>query len=105
MGDIWFCKYVDDMSTVLHLLTARDVMKTKLVIDLDDDMFNVHELNYAYKYHYPDSPKQKTLKYLINEADAITVSTEPLRASMKQYNKNVEVLPNAIDTRDRKSVV
>lgn len=97
MGDIWFFKYVDDITPVTHLLTARDVMKTRLVIDIDDDLFSVHPHNYAYQWHYPGSPKNEALKYLISSANAVTVSTEPLANSMRRLNNNVTVLPNAID--------
>ena len=102
LGDIWYIKYVDDWKAVFHLLTARDtaskfISPTKIVVDLDDDMFSVHPKNYAYKYHYPGSPKNEALKFLIQNADALTVSTEPLKSKMLQYNDTVEVLPNTID--------
>ncbi len=101
-GNIWFFKYVDDWKPVWHLLAARDVCdkfigKTKLVIDIDDDMFSVHPRNWAYKHHHPGSDKNEALKHLIENADALTVSTEPLRESMSRFEKPIEVLPNAID--------
>lgn len=103
LGDIWVMKYVDDPAPVNHLLTMRDVANkfispTKLIIDIDDDMFSIHPHNYAYRYHYPGSPKNEALKQLIKGADGLIVSTEPLRASMSQFNKNIVVLPNAVDT-------
>ena len=102
LGNIWVIKYVDDWKAVNHLLTMRDVANkfiqpTKLIVDLDDDMFSVHPHNYAYRYHYPGSPKNEALKYLIQNADALTVSTQPLKHKMKQYNDMIEVLPNTID--------
>ena len=97
LAKTWVFKYVDDINPVLHLLSARDTVGAKLWIDIDDDMFHVHPHNYAYNYHYPGSPKNETLKYLVKEADGLIVSTEPLREVMKEYNKNIIVAPNAID--------
>ncbi len=98
LGNIWWFKYVDDQQAVMHMIAAKQVVGAKLVVDADDDMFNVHPQNYAYKFHYPGSPKQKILSYLFANADAITVSTEPLKRVMERmFRAPVTVLPNSID--------
>lgn len=98
LGNVWWFKYVDDQQAVMHLLTARKIVGAKLVVDADDDMFSVHPHNYAYQFHYPGSPKQKVLSYLFQNADAITVSTNPLKEVMeKRFRAPVTVLPNTID--------
>ncbi len=102
MGDVWFIKYIDDHEGVSHILAARDmasqfISPTKVVVDLDDDPFNIHPHNYAYQYHYPGSPKNEALKFLIKSADHVVVSTKPLKDAILPYNKNITVIPNCID--------
>lgn len=107
-GDIWVFKYIDDINVINELLTAKDVVnhyaettgkwrKTNLVIDVDDDMFHINPLNYAYKFHYPGSPKNEAVKYLISKADHVIVSTEPLAEVIREVNPKVTVIPNTID--------
>ena len=99
LGNVWFFKYIDDFNPVAHLLSAKRVVGAKLVVDADDDMFNVHPHNYAYQHHFPGSPKQKALSYLFENADAITVSTEALKKTLeKRFKAPIKILPNCIDT-------
>lgn len=96
--DVWVMKYLDDFESILHILTCRDVTGKKLVIDIDDDFWHVHPHNLAYKYFYPGSEKMQALTYLIQEADAIICSTQPLASVVREHNRNVFVLENSQDT-------
>lgn len=97
MGKVWFVKYIDSFHAIYHLLAARDVTGAKLVVDIDDNVFEVHPHNYAYKDTSPDSEAYRAFQYLFTEADALTCSTEPLKEYMSAFNSKVYVVPNAID--------
>jgi len=96
-NDIIYIKYVDNLVAVNHLLTLRDVMRKKLIVDIDDNVFKVHPDNYVYTELAPGTEPYKTFQYLFREADALVCSTEPLADAMRAYNPNVYVIPNAID--------
>lgn len=99
MGEykVMYMKYIDSMEPILHTLSIRDTMDMKLIVDIDDNVFEVHPHNYAYKDVSPDSESAKAFRYLFKEADALVCSTQPLADYMKQYNPNVFVIPNATD--------
>lgn len=97
VGDIMYIKYVDSLVAVNHILTIRDIMGLKLVVDIDDDVFNVHPYNYAYKDIHEGTESHKAFQLLFREADALVTSTEHLREAMLPYNKNITVIPNTID--------
>jgi glycosyltransferase involved in cell wall biosynthesis len=67
--------------------------KTRLVYDIDDDVFNSdHEGSLWHKL-----PECRDIAaYLISISDLVTVSTEPLVDVVKRYNSNVVVLPNCV---------
>ena len=67
--------------------------KTRLVYDIDDDVFNSdHEGSLWHRL-----PECRDIAaYLISISDLVTVSTEPLVDVVKQYNPNVTVLPNCV---------
>jgi glycosyltransferase involved in cell wall biosynthesis len=67
--------------------------KTRLVYDIDDDVFNSdHEGSLWHKL-----PECRDIAaYLISISDLVTVSTEPLVEVVKRYNPNVVVLPNCV---------
>lgn len=67
--------------------------KTRLVYDIDDDVFNSdHEGSLWHRL-----PECRDIAaYLISISDLVTVSTEPLVDVVKQYNPNVVVLGNCV---------
>lgn len=67
----------------------------KIVLDFDDNFFQLTPDNPAYKA-YPRIALER-MALLATEADLITVSTEPLADSYRHLNKNVVVLPNCLD--------
>jgi glycosyltransferase involved in cell wall biosynthesis len=69
---------------------------SRLVYDLDDDVFNVTPENWgAYKLYARGDIRDATA-HAAETADLVTVSTEPLAKVMRAYNGNVAVLPNHI---------
>jgi len=63
-------------------------------IDFDDDLFNVPKYNPAHTFY----SKKETLESIVNAcrlSDIITVTSPKLQKVYSQFNKNVEVIPNA----------
>jgi len=67
--------------------------RSVLVYEIDDDLFNIPEWNYASEYYKP--LKQYIIK-MMELADGITVSTEVLKNLYSPYNKNIVVVPNRL---------
>ena len=82
-----------------HMQIIKQELKVPQVYEIDDDLFNVSIYSSAYVYYNNQSEKQKldNLAKYMKEVDHITVTTEPLAQSLSVYNKNITVIPNAID--------
>ena len=94
LGDIWFMKMADNENIDFLYATHRDFAGTKLIVDLDDDIDNVH----------PDHPEFEGLKEklpmrerMVKIADHIVVATEHIAKGIRHLNPNITVIPNAID--------
>lgn len=97
-------------------------LKSKIVIDHDDDVFSLSPLDNNYLqngteeakifhdgkliFEWKDGvnidikankKKQDETKYALEYADMVTVTTEGLAEVYRQYNGNVKVLPNCVD--------
>ncbi len=84
--------------TASFQLKAMEIARkigTKLWIDFDDETeVPVDNPNYQY---FQSSTVQSNLRMAAKMADLITVSTNFLKKGLTETNKNVVVLPNAID--------
>lgn len=92
--------------------TARKYNK-KIILDLDDNSFDVPESNLIYDKYKKGSNQRAFLNTVLYLADAITVSTEPLKQRVLQHfrdvakhmkveepEKKVYVIPNYNDKKD-----
>lgn len=72
-------------------------LKVPIVYDLDDLFLDVPPLH----PHYNDLSKRVPyIKWILKEADLVTVSTTPLQEVLKQYTaRRIHVLPNLVDWR------
>ncbi|PKV95911.1 glycosyltransferase involved in cell wall biosynthesis [Amycolatopsis echigonensis] len=68
---------------------------TKLVFELDDDLWNIDPSNRSSHAFY-DADRQRRLIENIRVADAVTVTTEPLAEVVSAWNPVVHVVPNQI---------
>lgn len=80
--------------SLLPYLYYKNKHGFKILVDLDDywELYYKHELNKEWV-------KQKMGEQIIlslKNADAVTVTTSLLADKVKQYNKNVHVIPNAL---------
>lgn len=70
--------------------------KHTLIYELDDDLLNVDPSS-VISYNFFRQPEiQDNVKRNAEVADHVTVSTEALAETMRQYNDSVHVLPNGI---------
>jgi hypothetical protein len=64
---------------------------TKVVFELDDNFIDIPSFNMAYDYY---TKNKENVKYMIKNADAITVSTDHLKKVLIKYNSNIVVNSN-----------
>lgn len=67
-----------------------------LWIDFDDDLFEIPHYNPANEF-FSDKNKKKNIEEICEIADVITVTTEKLKERFSQFNRNVIVVPNALN--------
>lgn len=87
-----FNRVVDN--DIIHLLRARKKYGWKLVVDLDDH-FDLYPEHIAYKGWVGWRMAQRIKESLMN-SDYVTVTTSRLADAVRQYNKNIVVIPNAL---------
>jgi hypothetical protein len=118
-------QYHDKAIKILDQLFSHKDSKRKtplkVILDMDDDVFNIDPYNEAYqvfgvkevkhedKWLWKDGENidikvnqeyRESLEWLIKRADILTVSTERLKTKYSELNKNIFILNNAIDTKD-----
>ena len=71
---------------------------SRLVYEIDDDVFSVDTVNWMAHRVYSQPLPQDAVIHAAEVADLVTVTTEPLAEVMRQYNPNVAVLPNHVPT-------
>lgn len=69
---------------------------SKLVYEIDDDIFSIEPVNWQAYGIYARQITQDAVAHCMETADLVTVTTEPLAQVMRQYNGNVVVLPNHV---------
>lgn len=100
-GDIWFIKYVPDNEVSALLLSCRQILrergkKVKLVVDLDDNVFEIPYGNIA-MFFWKESKIIK-MASLVKYADLVICSTNPLKDYVvKNLNEKAVVLKNCLD--------
>lgn len=65
----------------------------KIIFEIDDDLINMDKSSPIYNRFLP---RIRIMKFLAENSDCITVSTNILRERMLKYNKNVITIPNAL---------
>ncbi len=87
---------ISDEEYAKHLIEHCRKCRIRLIYEIDDDLFHFPE-------DHPEWPSYaspvKAAKLIARSADAVTVSTEPLRRILLRYNERVVVSPNWVDER------
>lgn len=68
-----------------------------MLVEIDDDTFNVNPESISSKVWYPGSELQDIFKDQLRFASGLIVSTEYLKKLYSEYNPCIEVIPNGID--------
>lgn len=71
---------------------------SRLVYEIDDDVFSVDKVNWMAHRVYSKPLPQDAVIHAAEVADLVTVTTEPLAEVMRKHNPNVAVLPNHVPT-------
>jgi len=82
--------------SILNVCAQIKRMGIKLWLDYDDNLLVVPLDNPAY-FAYADSNVKGAIVKSLALADVVSVTTEDLRESYLQYNKNIMVIPNAFN--------
>lgn len=71
-------------------------LTSKLVYEIDDDVFCVDPVNWMAHRVYSKPVPQDSVIHAAQVADLVTVTTEPLADVMRAHNPNVVVIPNFV---------
>lgn len=93
-GEIWVTKPMDSPNVIMELFADRDFTGAKIVLDLDDDPFN---LNPKHPMYEEFKAKDPIYRMFIRSADHIICSTDYIKDVVKDINPKITVIPNAID--------
>jgi len=93
-GDIWFFKPVDNEGMAVLIDTAKKFTGAKLILDIDDEVFDILPGHPLYDEIKSKSPR---VAHLINIADHLVVTNEYLKKALLQHHPHIAVIPNAID--------
>lgn len=103
---LWTCytSHGEDASAMFY---HRDKFRKKVILDLDDNYLDVVESHKLYDKLKLGKKDRAFIGTILSFADAITVSTEPLRQRMHDHfktvygmDKKIVVLPNFNDVND-----
>jgi glycosyltransferase involved in cell wall biosynthesis len=102
-GNIWVMKYIDDRHTLDILYSMRNAVGAKIVVDIDDNIWQIPKGNIARGSFKEYSNRAIMMIESVKAADWVTVSTQPLKEILSNINQNIAVLPNFIDPEDWKT--
>jgi glycosyltransferase involved in cell wall biosynthesis len=74
----------------------RMAAHSRLVYEVDDDVWSVEPTNWASYQRYSQADAQEAVSHQAAVANLVTVTTGPLAAVMREHNPNVQILPNHI---------
>ena len=78
----------------LPMIRKYKQMGKRVIYEIDDDLWSVNPDNFQFQI---STEKRWQYEHIMAEASAITTTTEYLADKMRKFNKNIFVIPNAID--------
>ena len=82
---------------VFNLDSIKEAQRRGIIVVVDfDDWWHLDSEHLFYKHYLKHSVPEKLID-LLRTIDYVTVTTELLAIEVRKYNKNVVVLPNAMD--------
>lgn len=105
--DVIWMHYIDNAKMFAWMYAANQKHKKKIVVDIDDNFLDVDEANPAHKLYEANKMSKANLGAILSFADAITVSTVPLKERLERHlkelhgvEKKIFVIPNYNDIGD-----
>lgn len=99
--DIIFSSYIDTVQVYVETKMACNRNNCKWIMDLDDNIWNVHANHPLHKDFVPESPKFQDENAIMKDVGTYTTTNSFLRYKMvenlKTNIKNITVMPNFID--------
>jgi len=98
--DVLVIKYLDQRYTLDVLYTLRNIGKFKVIVDIDDNVWQIPVGNIARGDIKEYVNRSLMMAESVKCADWVTVSTEPLKIALRPLNDNIAVLPNYINPKE-----
>jgi glycosyltransferase involved in cell wall biosynthesis len=105
--DIYWTSYFSDPVVGSAIVYCAKKHGKKFIVDVDDNYLDVPETNLLYERFKKTKKDRAYLSTILSFADAITVSTEPLKERLQEHikvthgiDKPIYVIPNMNDVRD-----
>lgn len=83
-----------DLDISKSLVEISEIHGTKLIYEIDDDLINIDETHPNFEEF---KTKQETIRHLISNADAVTVSTNNLKNMLSEFNEEIVVIKNSMN--------
>ncbi len=87
--DMFIVKHIDNEEACSNLLFFVRKYGKKIILDLDDNLFEVKEDQPAYEHYGIGKPKRAIISALISMVDGLFVSTQPLADYYKKIIKDI----------------
>lgn len=100
--DIVYTSYFIRTDPYAYFKILQEKMGVNLVMDMDDDIFNIAPYNHVYNEMYGDPMKIPLFKSFLEQHDYMTVTTKPIKSSLKKESGHsrkldISIIPNYID--------
>jgi len=99
--DMFVVKHIDNAEAASNLIFFCQRYRKPLILDLDDNLFEIKSDQPAYELYKPGSEKRAIVSALLSFVDGLFVSTQPLADYYEKYLKDtygikkpIFVLPN-----------
>lgn len=94
--DVLWLHHICNFHVIKSLIVNAHSKKKKVVVDIDDDMFEVPATHSAYDVYQHGGKARTGLAILLTVVDAITVSNETLKNKLTKYLQEVHNLEKPI---------
>jgi glycosyltransferase involved in cell wall biosynthesis len=105
--DVFWTSYFASEEAAAAIFYHAQKHGKKVIIDVDDNYLDIPESNQLYDRFKPGKKDRAFLSTILSFADAVTVSTEPLKDRLHSHIKEVQgidkpiyVIPNCNDIKD-----
>jgi glycosyltransferase involved in cell wall biosynthesis len=92
---VW--QYIHTHMGLALFLAYRNKWKKPILVEIDDDVFNVNPENLGSYGYYPGSNAEYYVENQIRNAHGVICSTKWIAKQMQKYNPCTWVIPNSID--------